>query len=161
MQRVHTVTYDGFGTLKTEKGSYSNIFRMAIHDRDSNYIIKSITNDYKAFWWMKQGGAVPLFQAYQQASAGTVYNTYVASGSGTSDVIGDKQNNEVRFFPNPAHDVITTSGITAEKIFLHNAIGITVRTYDISLGNSLELRGLPNGIYFIRIGSVTKKIIKE
>ena len=149
-QRIHTASYDGFGSIKTRKGSYSNVFRIAIHDRDSSVILHSIINDYKAFWWIKQGGAVPVFQAYQQASAQTVYNTYASTGSGSKNGIEDKpEESEIQFFPNPAHEIISMTGKMPERIILQNALGITVRTYETSLSNSLNIRGLPSGLYFL------------
>ncbi len=148
-QRQNTVIYDGFGTLKTKKGTFANVFRLAIRDYDSIFVTHT-ANDYRAFWWLKAGGSVPLFQLNQYASAGTIYNAFVSfAHSVNSDVKETADNKLPSFFPNPTHDNLSISGRLPERIILQNSVGITVRTFEMNDNSSLNLNGLSSGIYFL------------
>jgi len=80
----------------------------------------------------------------------------------TSDI--EFYQNDLLFIPNPTSDVVTISDqfdITFVEVISSN--GQTVRVIEKS--NSINLTGLPNGIYILKIftenGSVNRKIIKE
>jgi hypothetical protein len=79
-----------------------------------------------------------------------------------------KANYDVYVAPNPASDFVTVNAekLAGAAVRLVNVIGQTVSTYtatDNSL--TLNLEGLPSGVYFIEIsaieGVVTKRIIKK
>ena len=75
--------------------------------------------------------------------------------------------NEISLYPNPAKDKLFITDLTAEEhtIQIISPIGAMIKTIK-TLGPEVEidLNGLPNGVYNIRIsnrnGSTTKKIIK-
>lgn len=79
----------------------------------------------------------------------------------------DELSNEISLYPNPAKDKLFITDLTAEEhtIQIISPIGAMIKTIK-TLGPEVEidLNGLPNGVYNIRIsnrnGSTTKKIIK-
>lgn len=73
----------------------------------------------------------------------------------------------VRLYPNPFNNIFTITSNKKEttQVVIYNAIGQEVAStlfyFGEGLGMRLDLTEQPNGIYIIRIGSVTKKIIKQ
>ena len=72
-------------------------------------------------------------------------------------------NNEIKVYPNPFYSKFTI--VTSEHeqaIKIYNAIGSVIYVTAIDKESlEVDLSNYPNGIYFIRIGSITKKIIKQ
>jgi hypothetical protein len=164
-ERQHSVIYDGYGTLKTKFGTFTNVFRLAIRDYDTSFILHN-ANDYRAFWWLKAGGAVPLFQVNQYAAAGTIYNAFVSHAQGVNSDVPEKNIEDVPvFYPNPAQNTITVSRYLSGKIIVQNALGATVRVYETTNALSFDLSGLSAGIYFLNYsigGSIQRlPILKE
>jgi hypothetical protein len=147
-ERQHSVTYDGYGTLKTKFGTFSNVYRLAIRDWDTSYILHNAA-DYRQFWWIKQGGGVPLFQVNQYIGAGTIYNAFVSHAHGaTSDVVIPSEKQLPRFYPNPAQNTVKISGEIPPHIILQNIMGESVRTFE-TIGSELDFSGLSKGVYFL------------
>jgi hypothetical protein len=70
---------------------------------------------------------------------------------------------QVKLFPNPFDSDITleTNG-EKQDIQVFNVLGTLVHSLDSeSATTTIDLSDQPKGIYFVKIGSVTKKIIKE
>jgi len=86
---------------------------------------------------------------------------YSSASLGVADI---SENNETRISPNPntGRFMIDCKTFNSEKIELYNSTGELVYT-DImdNRKKEIDLAGKANGLYFIRIGSQTKKIIKE
>ncbi len=94
------------------------------------------------------------------------------SNSCPDGIIGIKEESNpvqsLKIFPNPANSIINVECLTYNqyysnlKIQIENTFGQIVFTDKInSERSSYNISHLQNGIYFIRIGSVVKKIIKE
>ncbi len=74
------------------------------------------------------------------------------------------QNKNFEIYPNPTTgSVILTNELSyAEKIEVYNSLGVLVYNSQLKDAKTeIDLSQQPKGIYFIRVGSVTKKIIKE
>lgn len=69
----------------------------------------------------------------------------------------------INIYPNPVNTKITIfSNVTKQTLQIFNSIGSLIhRSIIESEKTEVDLSQQPSGIYFIRIGSVTKKIIKE
>lgn len=65
-------------------------------------------------------------------------------------------------YPNPAHDRVTVRGAPGQPIRLVNALGRVVRqpasSPDVA---SLDLRGLAPGLYLVRVGAATRRLVVE
>jgi len=72
-------------------------------------------------------------------------------------------NSEINIYPNPTTGEFFIKGITdANSVHIYNILGEEVASTPFSFGEGLGMRlEQPSGIYFIRIGNLTKKIIKD
>jgi hypothetical protein len=71
-------------------------------------------------------------------------------------------NIEVSVYPNPFSSIITISSNSKTGIEVFNILGTKVYSTTIEIGKTeIDLSNQSKGIYFMKIGSVTKKIIKE
>jgi hypothetical protein len=93
---------------------------------------------------------------------GDVY--YVTMNSTSIGIKETTLENDFRIYPNPSSSSITIIAKEAikENLVIENALGQRMQTQRIN-GNRVDLNieDLPIGIYFIKVGSVTKKIIKN
>ena len=93
---------------------------------------------------------------------GDVY--YVTMNSTSIGIEETTLENDFRIYPNPSSSSITIIAKEAikENLVIENALGQRMQTQRIN-GNRVDLNieDLPIGIYFIKVGSVTKKIIKN
>lgn len=64
--------------------------------------------------------------------------------------------------PNPAHATATLTGANAKTATLLNALGRVVRTVSLSAGAAtLDVRGLPAGLYLVRAGGAARRLVVE
>ncbi|MBC7448860.1 MAG: SBBP repeat-containing protein [Hymenobacteraceae bacterium] len=64
--------------------------------------------------------------------------------------------------PNPAHHTATLTGASGSTATLLDGLGRTVRTVPLSQGAAtLDLRGLPAGLYVVRAGETTRRLVVE
>lgn len=106
-----TVTADGYGTLITPTGTYTNVLRVHFYQsyRDSAYMgmpyIINYTND--EYIWYKDGYRTPLAGVYHTTNSisGDGYGaSYPSLGSGVDETAGILSSLSV--FPNPASDML-------------------------------------------------------
>ncbi|MBK8366070.1 MAG: SBBP repeat-containing protein [Bacteroidetes bacterium] len=90
----------------------------------------------------------------------TVFTQTVSTCVGLTELISS--GNNLMVYPNPFTTTITIVSESEKLIQVFNVLGSLIYTkrsdYKIM---SLDLSAQPNGIYFIRIGTFNKKIIKE
>ena len=81
----------------------------------------------------------------------------------TPDSYRDKQfnNQTINLFPNPVSDILNIEINQPTVIQITNTIGQVVQEQTINSSTTLSLKDLTAGIYFIKIGNQTQKIIKE
>ena len=72
------------------------------------------------------------------------------------DLLEEIQRNAFKVYPNPAKDYIIIEGTGV--VTLTNALGQTLLTKEI---NGKEKMDLPQGLYFVKMGSETQKIVVE
>ena len=79
--------------------------------------------------------------------------------------IGLTETETVGFYPNPATSQITINGVTEGTVKILNMTGQTVLEQAISNGNSVSVKELPVGVYFVKIksskGEVIQRLIKK
>ncbi len=76
----------------------------------------------------------------------------------TEDIlaIGEKQENKLKIYPNPAMGAFTVEG--AGNLLITNALGQEILAKEIDGKTTVEL---PQGLYFLRLNGVTRKIVVE
>jgi uncharacterized membrane protein YqhA len=70
---------------------------------------------------------------------------------------------EISIYPNPTSGVVTISGAEGKTVSVYNVLGVLVHT-ELCTATAycqLDLSQQSKGIYFVKVGLVTKKIIKE
>ena len=70
--------------------------------------------------------------------------------------VGEQQGRDFRIYPNPAKDRVTIEG--TGTIIVTNALGQTILTKEIDGKETVEL---PQGLYFVKMNGVTRKIVVE
>jgi hypothetical protein len=81
--------------------------------------------------------------------------------TGLSVVASAKEN--LLIYPNPFKNKITIekTGGAETPLQIYNCLGSVIYSSQINSGTEVDLSAETSGIYFIRIGTITKKIIKE
>ena len=70
--------------------------------------------------------------------------------------------NGFKVYPNPTTDVLTVDIVDKATYSISNVMGQTVMSGNINGENQqINVSALPNGLYFIRVNSVTRKFIKQ
>jgi len=108
----------------------------------------------------------PSTANYFLSAAGTAPSTFIHKMQQPSSVgVTDYEMPEENFslYPNPTNGEFFIKGIyNSEEVHLYNMLGQDVSFSYISFQKGLKVKlEQPNGIYFIRIGNVIKKIIKQ
>ena len=74
------------------------------------------------------------------------------------------ENNVFKVFPNPSKDIITinTNNVNLKPYEIYSIDGkVSFAGYLNSADNQINLSKIPSGLYFIKIGGVTQKLIKN
>jgi hypothetical protein len=111
----------------------------------------------------------PVFEGLEQETSYTFTQrkretrSHYASPASPEAVFGTRpdqleeiQRNTFMVYPNPAKDYIIVEG--TGTLTLTNALGQTILTKEISGKEKMEL---PQGLYFVKMGSATQKIVVE
>jgi hypothetical protein len=70
----------------------------------------------------------------------------------------------ITIYPNPTNGILTiqSPALVQKKVEVYNSIGQSILSFELQTTDcELNLSVLPNGIYFVKIGTASKKIIKE
>jgi len=166
----HTVvTADGYGTLITAAGTFTNVTRVEFHEiyKDSAYFGMPyvITYDNDEFFWYKDGTHAPLaasFTTTNSTGTGSLQQSLYLVGG----LAGVEENGSIREFslyPNPATSSVTLSFNLDKSSTLETSVyDVTgkqvqsaVSTDAASGANSinLDVAALPAGIYVAQIRS--------
>lgn len=114
------------------------------------------------------------FQKYLINEAGALVGVYGSQTSPLNSQIKDwlgsvssvedlfPKPNSLDIYPNPAASVINlkSSGNISGEVYIYNLLGIKVLTARTS-DSTVDVSGLPRGIYFIRYGNKTQRFTKE
>lgn len=175
-----TVTADGYGTLITPSGTYTNVMRVHFVQiyQDSAFpgTPYVITYNNDQYFWYKEGVHLPIASVYNLiTSAGGPYtggNYNSTAAVGINEVSNYITSSNV--FPNPAVDLITINfELTENKniaIQLFNSLGQKMEICQSTDGfkglNSIQLNvaTLPEGMYFAQLllegnTAVTKQFV--
>ena len=127
----------------------------------------AITNSHLFFCGKSSSPTYPV-------TTGAFQNLYVGNDDGILTKIPNNNPNlitqilgetiipaKISLFPNPTNDKLRIEGISynESKIEVINYLGQVIKEVDV-LNSELDVRGLPSGIYFLRINSLAYKFIK-
>lgn len=160
-----TVTADGYGTLTTPNGTYTNVLRIHYVQtyQDSAYVgtpyIIAYSND--EYLWYKEGIHLPLATVYTLTANGspTTAGTYTTGNLGIDNPSALISSSNI--YPNPATDIVNIEFTLTENqkadVRLFNAIGeqltINQSTNGFQGENNMQLdvADLSEGVYFAQI----------
>jgi len=152
---------NGFASLKWESGVETNLNR---------YILERAT-DGRNFIPVTSVSAKGSNSHYSYSLAQTqltaYYRLHMLDNSGKSSFskivrLTRDAGAKVSVYPNPAEDYIYVDASAKGKIFIYNASGRLMKTEPVQTGmNSINVRSLSAGIYFIRINRSEVKFIKR
>lgn len=114
----------------------------------------------------KTDAAVAKNWEVQDYNQGNPYNVS-SNGNGCNNVFVSELQPEITFTaqPNPAKDwvkICTQNLKNSEKLVIYDMTGKVMLEQQITaVETNISLGHLPQGIYFIRVGSASKKIVKE
>ncbi len=67
-----------------------------------------------------------------------------------------------KIYPNPVADSFCIKGISeATAVRIYSAAGVTILETVADANQSIDVRSLPNGIYFVQIGTTVEKLVKR
>lgn len=161
---ITTVTADGYGTLITPAGTFTNVIRVHMVQTYRDTTIGgtySITHGNDQYLWYKDGYHSPLATCAAITSYGSVdsvgyyYNSTVGINDQNQDLIS------LNIFPSPSEGQLTIEFFLSENkkvaVELFNSLGQKMKISNTAEGtqglNSIQLDvlSLPNGIYFAQL----------
>jgi len=103
------------------------------------------------------------------ASSGVFFKDAAASYSATCTLgLEDSIFSKATVFPNPTKGEVNINNVSLEKVTVYNSLGQLVKTFVFNNGetsNTINLSGLPRGVYFVYLisgdAASAKKIILE
>lgn len=69
--------------------------------------------------------------------------------------MSETQDSEIFIFPNPAKEKVMIEGVEATEVEVYNALGQRVKT--VRGTNEIDLSGLVEGVYLVRIADIEGK----
>ena len=166
-----TVTADGYGTLTTPAGTFSNVMRVHLFEnyRDSGNIsgFASVTNlQNDEYLWFLNSNHTAIASVASLTTSVSGFNTVANTCSYANSVVtginnADNLISSCNLFPNPTSNNLTLNiNLTdAQKLSLklYNSLGAQVGTAINTDGVQglndvkLDVATLPEGIYFVQI----------
>ena len=132
--------------------------------RNGNVIATTQTNSYTDA--DVAAGATYAYAVKSVCSGGESELSSTVNGTTTTGV-GSYSGNEIRIYPNPAHNVLNIEGDNLKEVALYSAIGTLVQKAVVSGKTvTLNVNGLTKGIYFVKLitgdGNIsTRKVVVE
>jgi hypothetical protein len=169
-----TVTADGYGTIITPQGTFTNALRIhfveTYHD-SSDFAVGDYTNDQ--YFWYKDGITEALASTYTFTSTFAGQTNTTTGGTYASGTVGIEESqlsSSIALFPNPAQETINLTiddeNISNAKVKIINQLGqdvTPVEIININAGNNtqIDVAYLKNGIYSIQILLQDNSIINK
>lgn len=161
-----TITADGYGTLITAAGTFTNVTRVhMVQDYQDSayfgtpYVITYLNDEY--FWYVNgtHAALAATFDFTSSAGSPVQGSFFLGTAVGIDDINASLSN--VNLFPNPATDHLTVDFTLTEnkavQVQVFNAIGqeMEISQYGDGMTGSntirLNVTDLPEGIYYAQI----------
>jgi hypothetical protein len=175
----NSLVADGWGKLKLPKNSYTNVLRLKrmqyFKDTASGENTETFITMYS---WYNGINNFPLLQAvfnkrYTYGNPTPTINNYIYVSDLTQivSIPSLKNSSQVNIYPNPAHNELNIEFKTNQRvnfdITLTDLLGNIVRQIDtevLEIGkyqNTIEISGLPKGLYTVKIITGPKVQVKS
>lgn len=161
-----TITADGYGTLITPAGTYTNVTRihmLQVYKDSADFggftSVTNYTND--EYLWLKDGTRTSLAACFSAVAGGMTTQSGFFAGSvvGVDEI--DGYLNAFNLFPNPAATIVNVGfnlvQSTGYKVSVYNSLGQVVLSagrVENAIGEkniALDVTSLPEGVYFAQV----------
>lgn len=152
-----TCEVDGYGTLITPSGTYTNVLRVhSVQDYTDSYSMGWIDVMIDNYTWIKAGFHQELAMVQTMTSdVGSGSSAYYASNTVGLD---NNELSSLKLYPNPSNDRIKISADTPiDAVNIHDMNGRMVYTQNSVSGDGvIDISNLTNGIYYVNVYSGNK-----
>lgn len=102
---------------------------------------------------------IPDFPS-SRTEGSTNYFDNIKFGNGSSSAVVSHSNSLFKVFPNPVNNTLFINSATSTEVNIYNLIGTKVLTRIVNSGNDkIDVSGLISGIYMIKAGNYTEKLV--
>jgi len=143
---------DGYGTITTPSGTYSNVLRVRFENTNTDVsAIGTNTASQITYLWYKAGIHYPILYLTENIGNPSLNEGayYVSSTLNVSSI----DENEVRLYPNPVeHELLIESQFEINEISIVDPTGKTI--LDVKMtnkANKLDVSQLESGVYFVHV----------
>ncbi len=99
-------------------------------------------------------------RSYAANAADTVYSANVCTLNYHTTVITNTEGEEITIYPNPVSSTLYIENVEGMAV-IYNVAGQHILSHDMDESNSIDLSELENGVYLLRVGGQTFKVIKK
>lgn len=167
LSRTGSVTseVDGYGTLITPSGTYTDVLRVhSVHTNTDTYMGQSATGTIDMYTWIKAGVHCELAGVQSFIAPGGTQNIgyYATNTLG----ISDNTLNTLALYPNPAQNLVMLQHEQhIDRVEVRDLNG-RVAAVDFNTSNqSIDISGLSTGVYYVTVYSdnhtAVKKLMKQ
>jgi hypothetical protein len=162
------VMYDGYGTLTTPAGTFTNVTRFHvfrdISDATSFLTVTRAHDEYRFYSPSYMGSLLTIYtrtSSVAPAVTGSMYQAVAAGPVGVSEY--SKGNSVIVAYPNPASDVLKLEAVMdrAVNVEFFDFQGRMLYSEKVPEGESpveLNVSELAEGLYFVRVYTVNGRI---
>jgi len=164
-----TVTYDGYGTLTTPAGTFTNVARLHVVQSISDAAgFITVTRGNDEYRYYSPVFTAPLLTIYTRtASVSTTSTGSEYQMVNPTNPVGlseqSQGNSAIVAYPNPAADVLNLQAIQdrAVSVELFNFQGKLIYSEMVAEGNSpvqINVSAYSEGLYFVRVNTVNGRV---
>lgn len=160
-----TSEVDGYGTLITPSGTYTNVVRVhSVHTSNDTYMGQTITGTIDMYSWIKAGVHIELAVVQEITAMG---NTQTV-GWYSSNTLGISDNtiNTLVMHPNPAQDIVSLQHEQdIDHVEVRDLNGRLAAVEFNAANNSIDVSRLSTGVYYVTVysnnASTVQKLMKR
>ena len=163
---------DGWGTVITPNGSYSDVLRVKLIQNSTDSIVNAagpLISTIETYLWLKAGVHYPIVTLAVSSSnmfPDFTYGKYYSQSAS----IQESHASDFSFFPNPTNGELVLSlanNIEIKSVQITSLNGTLVKEINLASSNTINLTDLRAGVYFVTLlltdgrKCTTKRIIKK
>jgi hypothetical protein len=165
-----TVKYDGYGSISTPQGFFSNVVRLKETDFTKNSNLLTADNISTKYYWLKSGPVVfdPVFSLQFDTTTtlegNQTFNVYGLTSDPVTSLTPVISNSEISAYPNPVSDILNISYATQSEILPSVSVfDMKGHLVDVPVLNrtkdqiQLNTRLMASGLYTVKISQGTKQ----